>query len=251
MPKPYKQYLEAFQVCGKQLQSCLDQLGDCSYAWLKKEPRNPSFADLIFRVGNRVYAVLIVRVEHATGQRGKTTHLQISVPTPERDLFLSECERYNLTPLFFPMWMNSMAPLSMGWNLLVPESGAFLDPAVEKDLPHPVPMGAWELCNFRISIVLRHLHEQHLQILSWQDIPDIYPHILFRAADNAICWVIVIAADASEKLPDAASINSKLPDSPDEVRGYVARVDLQGTQRSSFPARGDSFLTNFKGLEAL
>ncbi len=230
----------------------MDELGDRPYAWLKAEPRNPAFADLIFRVGNRVYAVLLVRVEHAHGQRGKPTHLQISLPTTERNLFLTECERYNMTPLFFPMWMDSMAPLSMGWNLLIPESGAFLDPATEEDTSQPVPMSDWELCNFRGSVVLRHLREQHLQILSWQDIPGICPHIFFRASDNALCWVIVTAEDPSEKLPDAAEINSKLPDSPDDVRGYVARVGFRSTRDpASPPVRGDSFFINFSGLEAM
>ena len=252
MPRPQKKYLEAFQVCGKQLQACMDELGDRPHAWLKAEPRNPAFADLIFRVGNRVYAVLIVRVDHAHGRRGKPTHLQISLPTPERDLFLTECERYNLTPLFFPMWVDSMAPLSMGWNLLIPESGAFLDPADEKDLPQPVPMGEWELCNFRVGIVLQHLRNQNLQILSWQDIPDIRPHILFRAADNAFCWVIVTAAGSSEQMPDTADVNSRFPDSPDDIRGYVARVDFQSaTHPATPPARGDSFFVRFNGLELL
>ena len=252
MPSDQKLYLEAFSVCRKQLQTCLDKLGERSHAWLKAEPRHPSFADLIFRVGNRIYAVLIVRVEHAHGHRNKLTNLQISVITSERDLFLNECKRFNMQPLFFPMWMGSMTPFSMDWNLLIPESGRLSDPSAEEDSPQPVPMSEWELCNIRVSTVLEHLRKQHLQIISWQDIPDIRPNILFRAADGAVCWVIVTSAESSEILPSSAEINKQLPDSPDEVRGYSARVGLRSTKDlSSPPPRGDSFFINFTGLDPL
>ena len=115
-----------------------------------------------------------------------------------------------------------------------------------------VPMSEWELCNIRVSTVLEHLRKQHLQIISWQDIPDIRPHILFRAADGAVCWVIVTSAESSEILPSSAEINKQLPDSPDEVRGYSARISLRSTKDlSSPPPRGDSFFINFTGLDPL
>ena len=72
-------YSETFSVCRKQLQACLDKLGERSHAWLKAEPRHPSFADFIFRVGNRVYAVLMARVERANQRSNRLVNLQISV----------------------------------------------------------------------------------------------------------------------------------------------------------------------------
>lgn len=245
-------YSETFSVCRKQLQICLDKLGERSHEWLKAEPRHPSFADFIFRVGNRVYAVLMARVEHANQRSNRLVNLQISVVTFERDIFLRDCKRFNMQPLFFPVWMDSRTPLSKGWNLLIPESGVPLDPAAERDLPHPVPMSEWELCNLRVNIVLDHLRGQGLQILSWQDIPDISPHILYRAADGALCWVIVTSTRSTESFPKSSEINSQLPDSPNETRGYVARVGLGSVEDPSLPpSRGEAFFTMFTGLDAL
>lgn len=245
-----QQYIEAFKVCGNQLQQCLDTLENRHHAWHKVQPSRPSFADLIFSVGNRIYAVLLAKVENAHGQRGKQVQVQISLPEDQRTLLLEEARHFNLEPAFFPIWVHSMAPLSLGWNLLSPVSGEMINPAEVPDLPEPVPMSDWELSNLRVSVVINELRKKNVPILSYQDIPHVQPNIWFRDEDGLPGWICVVDPDAHEPLPDPDAFRRQLPDSPQEIPGYIARVGLKKHDISDpTPYRGDGFFVSYRGPE--
>lgn len=248
-----KHYIEAFKLCGNQLQACLDELEGRRYAWHKVRPSRPSFADLIFAVGNRIYAVLLAKVENAHGQRGKRVQVKLTLGETERNLLLEESRRFNLEPVYFPLWEQSMAPLSMGWNLLSPVSGDMMDPAEIPDLPGPVPMSEWELCNFRVSVVINDLKKRNREILSYQDIPQVHPNIWFRDEQGNPSWISVTDPDSSAPLPDPVEFRRHLPDSPSDIPGYIARVGIKKTDPSSdpTPCRGDAFFISYKGMDRI
>ena len=238
--------LEAYRTAGRHLQGKLDEIKDRSCGWIKVRPSRPSFADLVFSVGNRMYAVLIVKLEKSSFRNGKGITVNFQVMPHELNLLLEECERYRLEPAFFPLWGNSATPrvnvgwdveeiitqnrqagtmtpmLQNGWNLIDPRSQKMLNPAEVKDIPGEVFMSEWEQ-NMRVNYVVKDIEKHGLQMLSAQDIPGVMPNIWFRNEKGVPSWVAV--------LPDRGSkSNADLQELRQMVQQSYAAGDDKGKQ---------------------
>ena len=235
--------LEAYRTTGRHLQEKLDEIKDRPCGWVKVRPSMPSFADLVFSVGNRTYAVLIVKLENASSRNGKGITVNFQVMPNELNLLLEECKHYRLEPAFFPLWVNSATPrvnigwdveaiinqnrrantmspmVQNGWNLIDPQSQKMLNPAEMKDIPGEVFMSEWEQQNMRVNYVVEHIEKRGLQMLSAQDIPGMMPNIWFRNEKGVPSWVAV--------LPDRSS-------KPD-----IDLQELRQMVKQSHAARGD------------
>ncbi len=235
--------LEAYRTTGRHLQKKLDEIKNRPCGWVKVRPSMPSFADLVFSVGNRIYAVLIVKLENASSRNGKGITVNFQVMPHELNLLLEECKHYRLEPAFFPLWVNSATPrvnvgwdveeiikqnrqvgtmmpmVHNGWNLIDPQSQKMLNPAEMKDIPGEVFMSEWEQQNMRVNYVVEHIEKRGLQMLSAQDIPGMMPNIWFRNEKGVPSWVAV--------LPDRSS-------KPD-----IDLQELRQMVKQSHAARGD------------
>ena len=243
-------YIEAFMLAGKQLQACMDAASVSGFRWIKAQPAKPAFADLAFAIGQRIYAVILAGMTKqktlATGEQAACT---FEIPKEQCELLRSECERHRLIPAVFPLWTGIMQPLTTGWNLFSLQDMAPLDPSALPPHEQPEPMSEWELCNFRVSHVLRDLEANKRRVRSAHDIPDIYPNIWFEDAAGHPAWVAVLPAE-SDTIPQAVKdVRQKLPQ---RVHGYLARVGITHADRpGDTPMRDAPLFVNYKGLERL
>ena len=207
---------DAYRTAGRHLQNKIDEIKDRPCGWVKVRPSMPSFADLIFSVGNRMYAVLLVKLENTSSRNGRGLTFNFQVMPHELNLLLEECEHYRLEPAFFPLWVNSATPrvnigwdveaiinqnrradtmspmVQNGWNLIDPRSHKMLNPTAIEDIPGKVLMSEWEQQNMRVNHIVEHLEKHHLQLLSAQDIPGMTPSIWFRNEKGVPSWIAVL-----------------------------------------------------------
>ena len=252
MAIPASDYLEAFQKAGQHLQACMDK-GE-GFRWIKARPCKPSFADLVFAHGQRLYAVLLAAVssqKKAEGEAGVTARFELS--REQLHLLLQECERYHLEPAVFPLWLGIMQPLTTGWNLFSPQRN--MEPLPLADAPQdtpPTPMSEWEICNFCVELVVQELREEGLSIHSTHDIPGLYPNIWFRDAGEKRAWIAVLPTIGAQEahLPkEVEQLRRKLPTG---CVGYVARIAVSAAERDGeAPRRGESLTVDYRGLERL
>ena len=248
------EYLKAFVTAGKHLQACMDANAAGGFRWLKAKPSKPAFADLVFASGQRVYAVILVGMSSQKKLNDDQTSCTFEIPKEQRLLLLAECERYNLEPLAFPLWLGIMQPLMTGWNLFsLKENLRLITPGEPQNDSEPLAaMSEWELSNFRISLVMKDIEELKLPIHSYQDIPEIFPNIWFDNEEGRRSWVAVIPAEHAHdnSLPEQVKdIHRKLAP---EFDGYLARVGVRNaTQPEEPPVRGGDLHVYYRGLEKL
>lgn len=250
MAIPEKEYLEAFVTAGKHLQACMDASSDSGYRWIKSKPSKPAFADLVFSIGQRMYAVLLVGMTSQKKVAEGSASCTFEIPKEQRTLLLEESERNNLEPVVFPLWLGIMQPLTSGWNLFSLKDMAPLRPEEQRDSKEPVPMSAWELNNFRVAHVMQDLEDMKLPLHTYQDIPGIFPNIWFTNEEGKRSWVAVLPAEDTSPLPEEVrTIHRKLPP---EVCGYIARVGVRNAERQGDPPMRDmGMFVTYKGLEKL
>lgn len=251
MAIPESDYLEAFKTAGAHLQRCMDESGEAAgFGWIKMRPSKPAFADLVFTTGRRMYAVLLVAM---TSQKQETTGSRASfeIPREQRELLLQECERYQLEPVVFPLWLGIMQPLTTGWNLFSLRSMDPVTPGEAAGAPQ-VPMSEWELCNFCVGQVIQEIEGQHLSLHSYQDIPGIYPNLWFRDAEGKRAWVAVLPSIGSDsgRIPqEVLDLRHKLPAG---CVGYIARMAVSSSAHpGEHPQRGELLHLSYDGLEKL
>ena len=247
MAIPKEEYAEAFMTAGKHLQACMDRATASGFRWIKAQPSRPSFADLVFAVDQKVYAVILVGM---TSQKQEAAGAKASfeIPGESYKLLMAESERYRLEPVAFPLWLGIMQPLTSGWNLFSLKDMQAVDPDARHSSESPVPMSEWELSNFRVMQVMKDLDESKLTLHSYQDIPDIFPNIWFDDADGRRSWVAVIPAEA--ELP--AQVKEARRKLPQEYRGYLARVSVCSAEHpGAAPVRGELLRVRYNGLERI
>ena len=247
MAIPEEEYSEAFMTAGKHLQARMDEAAVGGFRWIKAQPSRPAFADLVFAIGQKIYAVLLVSMT-SQKQAEAGAHASFEIPKEQHELLLSECERYRLEPVAFPLWLGIMQPLTTGWNLFSLKDMSPLNPAAVTADERPEPMSEWELNNFRIMQVMKDIDEHKLAPHSYQDIPGIFPNIWFDDPEGARAWVAVLSAEAG--IPQAVKdLRHKLPQ---DIRGYIARVEVSSAERpGDIPMRNTMLRASYKGLERL
>lgn len=243
-------YLEAFMLAGKQLQACMDAAPLGGFRWIKAQPSKPAFADLAFAIGQRIYAVLLAGMtKQKTLADGEQATCTFELPREQTELLRAECDRYRLIPAVFPLWTGIMQPLTSGWNLFSLSDMQPINPCTTPAHEQPVPMSEWELCNFRVSQVLRDLETNKRRVRTAQDIPGIFPNIWFEDANGAPAWVAVLSEKETAIPQDIKNLCQKFPHG---VHGYLARVGVTSAGNpAATPMRDTPLFVRYHGLEKL
>ena len=246
VPKEY--YPEAFKMAGQHLQACMEKSGCSDFRWIKTQPTSPSFADLVFAREQRMYAVLLAAMtSQKKAEDGSVASFEI--PSDQRDILLQECERYRLEPVVFPIWLGIMQPLVTSWNLFSLKDMQPVFPDADELLDDdPVEMSEWELCNFRVQIILHELAKEGRTLLSFQDIPGIYPNIWFVDEQGRRSWLAVFAQDC-----DDVSMTEILEDLkrriPAKFGRYRACVGVLSAEHPELPPqRAEALAISCKGI---
>ncbi len=246
MPIDEKYYLKAIDAVGEHLDESMKLLGERSHGWLKTAPSRTSFADLVFDVGNRVYAVLMVELKPGNPRNGHKMSCEFSVTEGDRRWLLENCEEYGLEPTYYPLWLDKMFPMVAGaWNLIDARTMKFINPAEIEDLPGKVPLSEWELQNICVRFVLVNMRKRGLEILSYQDVPGITPNAWFRDKEGKVSVLTVVRGKKGEvtpKFPDMKKVLSTMPDMQEPPREYVVYVEIENDVNPEEPIlRGGLF----------
>ncbi len=213
------------------------------FRWIKTDLTSQCFEDFTFAYRNRIFSVLVEKAETTQGN-------QVRFGNRERvERLLAICEKNNLTPCIYPVIEKGNSRVFLGmWNLIDPKTGKFVDPvAVSSD--EPVEISDWELKNWAIQIVMNHVREQGLEILSYCDAPGVEPQICFKDGDGRPCWIEVLPTRYPEKKAEFSAAG--FPPNVLVHDGYVAYVDFAGdeahTSGTIIRGRGADFI--FNGIE--
>lgn len=263
---PSPQFLEARNRAGLALQEQFKALGGKleppkDFRWIKAELTWPSFDDLTFGYRNQVFSVLVEPLRD-----GRSL---LSPNSIER--CLDAARDNHLVPCVFPIEIDSLRPVSAGWNLFHLENRQPVIPEVIAS-DAKIPMSKWEMRNFAIQIVIKHLEGEEIgaRVLSFTDVLGIDPQVWFETPAGARNWVVVrnfaqVHGNEWESYVGLEESNPPLR----AYDGHFAAVaiasaeavlyDLDGnlvplSERFTGSApifRGDSFYVNFSGLKRI
>lgn len=249
---PEHKYLDAFMAMGQHLERRMNEHPHVGFRWLKTQPSRPAFADVIFALGNKIFAVIAAAVTMERTHFWNKPHGNISIPAEQQKLLVEECAKYGLVPAVFPLTINDMRPLSTGWNLFALPGMTAFDPIQAAEGAAQAPMSEWELSNFRVHTVLEDLEHRGLSILSFQDIPGIYPNIWFEDKEGVRSWITVVGVNGIQDKNIPAEVRNMQERIPSQYTGYVARVGVcSAASMNPTPLRGEGMMVAYKGLERL
>lgn len=184
-PDPHPEFYRARNAAGIAIQEQFNRLGGRleearDYKWVKPELSWPSFDHFTFGYRNQVFAVLVGIVRNGT----------VCLTSQEIDRCLAACTEHNIVPCLFLVDEATLQPVAEKWNLVHLETRRKIVPEeIATDLQ--VEMSEWEIRNFCIQIVRRHIEEQGGKIDSFCDLLGIDPQIWFEEVNGQRAWVIV------------------------------------------------------------
>ncbi|MFO1414903.1 MAG: hypothetical protein U1F10_13535 [Burkholderiales bacterium] len=177
-----QQMSEAFFPCWKAAAEHLNKQAQGGIqSWLRAHPYPPFLEHLSFRLGNQLF---FVRVEDSDGhvQGPGGVHGLISVAKAANGVACLLRMRHKLG--------GAWAPEIRGWGLVDAKTGLAFDP-VALVTEAKVEMTPWELHDFAVQVVRKHLESQGLRLMSWQANPEVDPSIWFFGKGNQPEWVVV------------------------------------------------------------
>jgi hypothetical protein len=188
--EPSEEFKRAWQAAKDHIKSkCRDGL-----AWLRLDLHLPMDEHLAFAIGNQVFFVYVEAAEF----NFLYTH----------KLFMDAALLANAIPCVMTMEKSfvSYKPINQGWGLIDPRDNTLIDPLllVTDEL---IEMSDWDLHDFAIQIVVKHLRDAGKKIGGTQSSAQIDPSIYFEENGHAYC-VIVRAA----RYPSRAALR------PDNIR---------------------------------
>lgn len=253
MAIPESDYPEAFKTAGAHLQACMDGSRRSGFRWLKSQPSRPGFCDLAIAIGQKIYAILLAPVTRQSKPNADAhATATFEIPAQERRLLVEESRRFGLVPVVFPLWMGIMQPLTKGWNLFTMPDLQPLNLDVQEEAEEcPMAMSEWELCNFRVSCVMKDMVRNRLSIRAFQDHPDLLPHIWFVDEEGFRSWVAVLPP---EENISSAQLQHLRQRHGTDARGYLAHVAVSQAHASAPHApipRGAELFVSYKGLERI
>lgn len=202
--------------------------------WLKLVRNGPSFCDLAFACGGRVYAVCALETERHPARGEDVAHCLAELP--ERELLLQMCERYGMVPCLFPAKRGYTPDPRSTWNLWDARTLQPLHPELQPDTAPAAP-SAWEVLNAALSELVNLVQRSGGRTLACHDVPDLLPHFWFYNADGELCWVIVrphTQGTHTDSAPGAAERRA-LQLTPG-TQGYVMDVEAWGDTAHTTPA---------------
>ncbi len=249
----YEQFLpQATRIAGQSINELAQKKGlnQSQFAWLQTYPNYPSFQHLCFRTSSQVFSVLIAM--HGFSSNGKDDN-SIVVYKRDYDRLIMEANKNHLVPCICPICGIPRMPMLGRTHLLHAITGSLIDFDKEYDY-NDGKMSPWEINNFGISTVVNFLHNQGCNNIFYCDVMGIEPQIFFEKDGNkAFVLVRSIPAGLREQ---PFEINKKLLDKFSDYKGYFADVQFvrahnNGDFNDKYLPRGDSFFSNFKGLQEM
>lgn len=221
------------------------------FRWLKTQPSQPAFADVVFGCGNKVFAVIAADVVEKQLPEGGI-EIVVTVDARKRDLLIRESLQNGLVPAMFPMWPDTLRPLHGDWNLLALPEGGLFDPSTAGLHGEASPLSPWELNNMCVAAARRYLHDTGRTVLSWQDMTGFYPQIWFEEPDGQRAWLVAFPDVTPEGNTPAPAAMRELPARLAPTPGYVARVCIRSAERmEGTPHRGEGALLTLNGMKAV
>lgn len=178
--------------------------GQGAVSWMVSGINNPTDFHLCFRLGNKLFAVLVDVVDS-----------ELSIPDKEYNRLISFCESNNITPCIYKIKEGEPGEFSQeygDWNLIDAQSGEPVNP-VELVSDELIEMTDWEVHDMAVQQVVEVLKNEGKKVYSHQSILKIDPTIWFDDGEND-SWVVVRAERYPEK-------EAKVPDNIDEIKSSV------------------------------
>lgn len=249
----YEQFLpQATSIAGQSINELAQKKGldQSQFAWLQTYPNYPSFQHLCFRTSSQVFSILIAI--HGFSSNGKDDN-SIVVYKRDYDRLIMETDKNHLVPCIFPVCGLPRIPMLGGTHLIHAKTNRPIDLEKEYDY-NDGQMSAWEINNFGISIVINYLRDQGCKNISYCDVLGIDPQIFFEK-DGTQSFVIVRSIPTGLR-DETFEINKKMLAKLSDRKGYFADVQLaryhnNGSFNDKYLPRGDSFFSNFRGLQEM
>lgn len=225
-------------------------LDQSEFAWLQTFPNYPSFQHLCFRTSSQVFSILIAI--HGFTSNGEDDN-GIVVNKRDYDRLIMETEKNHLVPCIFPICGIPQIPMLGGTHLIHAKTGAAIDIKKEYDYNNG-RMSPWEINNFGVWTVIHYLQDKQCTNISYCDVIGIQPQIFFEK-DGKHAFILVRTLPIGMK-NQPFEINKNLLKKYSGYEGYFADVQFArfhntGSFNDKYMPRGDSFYSNFRGLQDL
>ena len=236
-------FARCWQAAGRHLQ----QRGQGALGWLRADLHPPFLEHLSFRMGNQLFFVRIEDVEGRIAGPGSLAGL------------LSIADGCKGHPCVMPMrahggdWSADWPE----WGLVHARTGRPIEPPVLVT-DALIEMTDWELQDFAIQPVRRHLEKQGRQVMSCQGSPHVDPSIWF-VGDEGPEWVVVRAVRYPTLQADPPADWAAIAQSCARLsrRGSFASVSVASADDEFDPQRhpvvplwrGHAMIIRFTGLQ--
>lgn len=210
-----QEFTFAWQCAGQHIQ----KMGQEGVQWLRANLNPPIAEHLSFRLGNQLIFVYVdVDVLPFIGKR--------------KDLFLSVALDARAIPCILRMEYigGTFEPSNSGWGLVDAITGRLVNPA-DMVSNECIEMSDWELHDFSIQVVRKHLENDGKKVLSMQSTLHIDPSIWFEDK-NGLCWVVVRSARFPKKKADR-------PANVEDIKKSCFRMSRVGFFASVLVANAD------------
>jgi hypothetical protein len=157
-----------------------------SLTWLQSSILNaPAFQHLCFRLGDKVYSVIICLKGSFYTPDSENIYL-IKSRGVTRESQISECEKYDFIPLFAVMDINCTAQTYFldsrtGDLFELPQAGEF----------QYKEMSSWEIYALGLDYIMSKIEERGCKIDSYTNVPGITPSVFFCDGDKNCCVYLV------------------------------------------------------------
>ena len=212
--KEYERNLrKAYIYAGKQLEDYFKR-NNINVKWIQNGLLPPPyFQHICFSYGRNIYSV-IIEIEDA-----------IYSYVLDRDIRnqLRECKENDLIPCTMVIRIDTFKAAIDGNHLIYTDKRTPVEMIVRQG---EVPMSAWEINNFGISIVIQDLRKEGRKIINYCDLLNVEPQIWFEDENGKRCYVIVKTISGSSKENLKYQINHELVMKLIDFDGYFAQVEL-------------------------
>jgi hypothetical protein len=242
---PSPAFVEAWRFAGRDLSA----QGQGALNWVRDHLHPPLTDHLSFRIGNQIFCILI----------NETGSGPCSVSRAEEDRLVAFCERHRLIACRYDLRRapdGLHAKEGAGWNLVGLPGGCPINPvALVSD--ERILMSAWEIHDFGLQIVRRHLADNNCVVTSYQNMLDLDPGVWFEK-EGHLHWCMVRTVTYPETAAARPANVAIIADSCRKLspRGYFASVTLAsiddpflGAQHALPLHRGHGVNARFTGLE--
>jgi hypothetical protein len=230
LDSPSDEFVDCWRAAGLHIE---EQAQGGLRGWIRGHLAPPFLEHLSFRLGNRLFFVRLVDVDARLDTPGSLAGLHRIADGCRGHACLMPMRR----------GPRGWQPVASGWGLLDARTHRPIDPPSEVTAER-IEMTDWELQDFAVQVVRRHLEDQGRELMSWCSDPAVDPSIWF-VGDDGPEWVLVRAAryphDEAPPPANLAAIAQRC--SAIAVRGHFASVSFAGVpELADLALHGDADL---------